>query len=79
MVFDPFEPNAQPIVHTLSDDLADIYCDINEGLLEIGNQAPVSSGTIWEWKFGLEIHWGRHAVNAISALHALLFGEFAVK
>src|SRR5437773_10811394 len=38
-VFEPFEPNAGAINMTLSDDLADIYCDLKEGLLKIGRRS----------------------------------------
>src|SRR5262249_50702736 len=79
-VFEPFEPSAKAISTTLSDDLAHIYCDLNRGLLKLGKRDhSVPASVVWQWKFGLETHWGRHAVSAIIALHSLLFGEYAIK
>jgi len=78
-VFEPFEPRAKAISFSVSGDLADIYCDVKEGVLKIGKRSNVLSPSIvWEWKLKLETHWGRHAVSAIAALHSLLFGEHAL-
>lgn len=74
-VFDPFEPGAQAIHMALSDSLADIYCDVKKGLLKIGRRSEIiPPSVVWEWKFGMESHWGRHAVETIDAMHSLLFG-----
>ncbi len=71
-VFDPFQ-DQEPVTTTVSDDLEDIYCDVKEGLLAMGGSGRVSASTVWEWKFGLESHWGRHAVSVINALHSRYF------
>jgi hypothetical protein len=73
-IFDPFN-DQEPVSPTISDDLEDIYCDVKEGLLAMESSGAVSQNVVWEWKFGLEIHWGRHAVGAIAALHSLVSSE----
>ena len=49
------------------DDLNDIYRDLMEGVraYELGaiNEA------VWVWKWGVDNHWGTHAVSLIKALH----------
>ena len=65
----PFKDN-RPGYGCLSDDLQDIAADLNRGMEEfhsgrIGN-------AVFEWKSGLHIHWGEHAVNAIRALYSTL-------
>ena len=71
MVFEPFQDHEQ-VTATVSDDLEDIYCDVKEGLLMIAGSEHVSVNVIWTWKFGLQSHWGKHAVNVICALHSAL-------
>lgn len=50
----------------LSSDLAEICQDIQDGLehYEAGNAAAA----IWEWRFGYFTHWGRHLINAQTAI-----------
>ena len=78
-VYEPLE-QAQPqsLCGSLSDDLADIWRDVKDGLLSFdsGKQSAVD-GAVWHWRFSLESHWGHHAVGAIAALNALCFGPFA--
>jgi hypothetical protein len=69
-VFEPFQDH-EPVTATVSDDLEDIYCDVKEGLVAMEGSEGVTASIVWEWKFGLESHWGGHAVSAISALHCL--------
>jgi hypothetical protein len=73
-IFEPFRDH-ESVTTTISDDLEDVYCDVKEGLLAMEGSEGVSASIVWEWKFGLESHWGRHAVSAISALHSLVFSE----
>jgi len=73
MVFEPFR-DEKAISATVSDDLEDIYLDVKEGLLMLKDQKRISASTVWTWKFKLQIHWGRHAVNVMNALHSLCFG-----
>jgi hypothetical protein len=78
-MFEPLDLDVrEPVTGSLSDDLTDIYFDVKEGLMRISDDGVVPAHVIWAWAFGLESHWGRHAVGAITALHSLLFGEHAV-
>jgi hypothetical protein len=67
-----FDPHAQsePVLGDLADDLADIYWDIDSGLnrADHGNE---TDDVLWEWKWSLRSHWGRHAAEAMRALHGL--------
>ncbi|VTR99385.1 DUF5063 domain-containing protein [Tuwongella immobilis] len=70
-VFDPsVVPLEEPVVGSLSDDIADIYRDVVSGLwaFEAGRQAAA----VWAWGFGFRHHWGEHATGAIRALHSWL-------
>jgi hypothetical protein len=70
-VFDPFVlPPEEPVVGSIGDDVADIYSDVVGGLIEY--EAGRTAQAIWEWGFGLRSHWGRHATDAIYALHIWL-------
>lgn len=53
---------------TVTDALADVWRDLREGLdaLDAGHRWE---DVAWEWRFGLQTHWGRHAVDALAALH----------
>src|SRR5437870_2087557 len=74
MMFEAFDADeSKPVTAGLADDLADIFFDVKEGLMRVPADGPVPANVIWDWAFGLESHWGRHAVNAIGALHSLLF------
>jgi hypothetical protein len=66
-VFNPYELEA-PVGASLSDDILDIYKDVKKGILLYEKNKHIEA--IWEWKFGFEIHWGSHAVDAIRALHS---------
>lgn len=72
-VFEPVEldpPN--PVVGSLADDIADIWGDLKPGLVLIDTGGPnCRSAAVWDWRFGFNSHWGRHAVEAITVLHAL--------
>jgi len=66
--FDPYEDDAEISTGSLADDLADIWRDLREGLdaLVVGSSWQDAA---WEWRFGLDTHWGKHAVEALRALH----------
>lgn len=67
-VFDPtIVPAEEPVLGSLSDDLADIHRDVMTGLRAY--QRGDRAGALWEWSFGLQIHWGAHATGAMRALH----------
>ena len=58
----------KPVVGDLADDLADVYRDIKAGfwLYDHGH----TTEAVWTWRNGFQTHWGRHATNALYALHA---------
>jgi hypothetical protein len=68
--FDP-DPllNEAPCMGDLGDDLLDIYKDIKEGLVLF--DAGDANEALWHWSFLHKIHWGRHAVGALFALHCM--------
>lgn len=68
-VFDPTEVpvKQEPVVGSLSDDLADIYRDVVTGLRAFEQGRRVEA--VWEWNYNLCNHWGAHATGAIRALH----------
>ena len=77
MIFDPLiVPPEEPCIGSLSDDLADIYRDLVSGLraYERGDRAEA----IWQWRFGLQHHWGGHATCAIRALHEWLTQDYSI-
>ena len=70
-IFDPLTvPPEEPVVGSVSDDIADIYRDVMYGLrmYESGQHAAA----VWEWTFGLQSHWGEHATGSIRTLHCWL-------
>jgi len=70
-VFDPSK-DKEVVYGTLSDDIADIYRDLKEGLVEIRQSAAKPSQIIWDWRLGFYSHWGYHATSALRTIHALL-------
>jgi hypothetical protein len=65
-MFEPVGPGKEPpapVVGDLSDDLADIYRDLQEGFAQLS-----AADRIWSWRFNWEIHWGRHAIAALRAI-----------
>lgn len=68
--FDPYEdPEEAPVTGSLADDISDVYEDLIRGLRKW--RRGESGEALWEWRFGLESHWGKHATDAIRALHSL--------
>lgn len=70
-VFDPLTvaPEA-PVCNSLSDDLTDIYHDLERGssFFATGDVAAAA----WEWRFHFRVHWGNHLVGAQRAIHLWL-------
>lgn len=72
-VFDPlYEEDAleeNVVVGSLQDDLSDIYNDLRSGISEYdaGNKANAE----FEWRLGVDGHWGKHVTDALRALHAI--------
>ena len=70
-MFDPYDPDGSaPVMASLSDDIADIYRDLQGGLVAF--RAGEIDDAVWEWRFGFDTHWGRHAAHGLFALHALI-------
>jgi hypothetical protein len=70
-VFDPIVvPPENPIVGDVADDIANVYRDVVTGLclFDLG----LHDHALWEWGFGFRAHWGKHATDAIRALHLWL-------
>jgi len=67
-IFDPYT-DEDPVCGDLIDDLSDIAADLRDGMKEY--EAGRFGNAIFEWKFGLNSHWGQHVVDALRALHAV--------
>lgn len=67
VVFDPHDLDAvdEPVTSTLSDDLADIYRDLAEGLNN-ADQGHLNDAC-FDWSTSYS-HWGRHTMSALSAI-----------
>jgi hypothetical protein len=73
-VFDP--PDEKSLVSTiLSDDLADIYLDLEDGLASQRNGVS-RDDILWQWRFDFRSHWGRHAVSALTTIHHLAAWDY---
>ncbi len=57
----------EPRLGEINDDLADIYKDVKEGLLAF--QSGLKPLAVWHWRQTWAMHWGKHAVSALKALH----------
>lgn len=67
-VFDALtETPDEPCLADVTDDLADIYCDVKAGLLALQHAGRPQAVRHWRLMFGA--HWGRHAAGALRALH----------
>jgi hypothetical protein len=70
-VFDPtVVPPEEPVVGDVADDVADVYRDVVIGLRLF--DAGLHDDALWEWGFGFRTHWGKHAIDAIRAIHLWL-------
>jgi hypothetical protein len=68
--FDP-DPSLdeESVMGDIGDDLLDTYKDVKAGLVLFKRGNPQEA--LWHWRFLHRIHWGRHAVGALFALHCL--------
>lgn len=70
-VWDPLEvPGAESVTGDIADDLMEIYIDLKQGLVYIGQQQVEEAVFYWRFTFGA--HWGRHATSALRVLHCHL-------
>jgi len=67
-IFDPYA-DADSVCGDLVDDLSDIAADLRDGMKEY--EAGSFRNAIFEWRFGLNNHWGQHVVDALRALHVV--------
>jgi len=74
-IYDPYE-DEKPVCGSLADDFADIYRDLTAGIVLYQRASRESvQEAVWQWKFGFETHWGRHAVDSLRALHCVIEGS----
>jgi hypothetical protein len=72
-VFEPFAEKGEADQYILSDDLADIYRDLKDGLEAYKKDTGKNrEEAIWAWKFNFEHHWGDHLTAALRAIHQLI-------
>ncbi len=71
--FQPFQVEEEGVTGDLADDLTDIYADLKAGL-HLHDSGHVVAA-IGEWRALFSIHWGRHAVSALHALHCYIVDE----
>lgn len=57
----------------LFDDFQDIYADVSSGLWLFDSGYP--DAAIYSWREMFRLHWGKHAVSAMHALHSFEYGE----
>ena len=67
-MFDPYKDD-KPVCGDITDDLSDIAYDLQYGIKEYDNGKI--GNAVFEWRFGLNAHWGNHAIDALKALHTL--------
>ena len=67
-MFDPFVQE-ESVCGDLYDDLSGIATDLLRGIKEY--EAKRIGNAVFEWRFGLNTHWGKHVVDALCALHAI--------
>lgn len=69
---DPVAPlDAEPPVVNLpvTDDLVDIWRDVAEAV-RAADGGAADADVAWQLRFSCRTHWGRHATEALRALHA---------
>ena len=66
----PVPATEEATVGDIADDIADIFQDVVKGLWYFDHDQEADA--VWEWAFGFQTHWGRHASCAIRTLHAYL-------
>ncbi len=72
LIFDPVKKDvADPNLCNLSDDLADIWRDLKNGLLH-WDGGPGSSEIVWQWRFHFHGHWSDHMAAALRTINWLI-------
>jgi hypothetical protein len=62
------DQDKEPVCGDLFDDFLDIYGDLSSGLWLYDRKHLEAAVFTWSQMFG--VHWGRHAVSAMHALHS---------
>jgi hypothetical protein len=68
--FDPLKENEEPVCGDLSDDLADIWLDLWEGLYLFAAGHKLEAN--FHWRVLYDSHWGQHVLEAQRAIYAFL-------
>ena len=74
MVFNPLEDD-ESIQGSLADDLADVYRDLKDGLIQLEADPASTDDVVWKWRFLFQSHWGHHAVAALNAIHWTVYDD----
>jgi hypothetical protein len=77
-VYDPYNPDdIEPIIGSLTDDLADICRDLSPGLIAWRSAGTVKRRAIIDnWSISYRTHWGSHAARAWIAIHWLVHNHY---
>ncbi len=73
-----FDPNMHisegPLSASLAENFADIYQDLKDFISNfgIGNE-EIMNDAIWECRLNFEEYWGQRLVNALRAIHSVLY------
>lgn len=70
-LLDGIHDDDAPGISIISEDLIEIYDDIQEGLAMFDSGLTVDA--VWEWRFSFKIHWGLHATDVLRVLHRSAF------
>ena len=60
----------EPIQAGLSQDISEIYSDLKDNL-EVAGRGAINADVVWTLRDDFRHHWGRHAVDALKAIHDL--------
>jgi hypothetical protein len=74
-LFDPYL-REEPISSTLANSLSSVYRSLFPGVR--GWERCTAGGRrtiVWDWQFNFDIVWGHDAIDALRAIHALLFAH----
>ena len=73
-VYDPLKTDHDdPVAACLSDDLADIWRDLKDGLSHWTDcSAKARQQIVWNWHFSFHCHWSDHLVDALRVINRQL-------
>lgn len=69
-VFNPFDKE-EPVCSHIAGDLSDIANDLLKGIVEFDSGRVQNA--VFEWKLGLNSHWGCHLTDVLRVLHRIRF------